>query len=124
MKAIIQKLPLHESTSFVARTYRTPNFEVGWHQHVEFELILFTEGSGLSFVGNHVGEFEIGDVYFIGSYLPHTFQKTTPELVTSAIVVQFHPNLFGAELFDLPESKSIGPLWLVCERLSWPRPKV
>lgn len=110
MKTIVQKLPLLESTSFVARTYRTPNFEVGWHQHVELELILFTEGSGLSFVGNHVGEFETGDVYFLGSSLPHTFQKMDPDLLTSAIVVQFLPGLFGAELFDLPECRLIKKL--------------
>jgi AraC-like DNA-binding protein len=110
MKPIVQKLPLLESTSFVARTYKTPNFEVGWHQHVEYELILFTEGSGLSFVGNHVGEFETGDVYFLGSNLPHTFQKTNPDLVTSAIVVQFHTDLLGPVLFELPESRLVSKL--------------
>jgi AraC-like DNA-binding protein len=83
---------------------------VGWHQHVEYELILFTEGSGLSFVGNHVGEFETGDVYFLGSNLPHTFQKTNPDLVTSAIVVQFHTDLLGPVLFELPESRLVSKL--------------
>ncbi|TDW95917.1 AraC family transcriptional regulator [Dinghuibacter silviterrae] len=107
MKPLTQKLPLNEDGSFVARTYRTPHFEVGWHQHTEHELILFTEGAGLSFVGNHVGEFETGDVYLLGSNLPHTFQKRDPDLVTSAVVVQFLDDFWGGEFLRIPESRSI-----------------
>lgn len=110
MKPFIQKLTLDKTTSFVAQTFRTPNFEVGWHQHVEYELILFTEGSGLSFVGNHVGEFETGDIYFIGSNLPHTFQKREPGLITSAIVVQFREDFWGSEILNIPESRYIKKL--------------
>ena len=113
MKPIIQKLPLAESTSFVARTYRTPDFEVPWHQHVEYELILFTEGAGLSFIGNYVGEFETGDVFFLGTNLPHTFQKRDKELVTSAVVVQFRDDFWGRELLDLPECRTIRDLLAV-----------
>lgn len=107
MKPHIQKLPLNEQTSFVARTYRTPHFEVGWHQHIEHELILFTEGSGMGFIGNYVGDFEPGDVYLIGSNLPHTFQKTHPDLITSAVVVQFVSDFWGQDFLNLPENKSI-----------------
>lgn len=107
MKPHIQKLPLNERTSFVARTYRTPNFEVGWHQHIELELILFTQGSGLGFIGNYVGEFDTGDVYLIGSNMPHTFQKMQPELITSAVVVQFHEDFWGEQFLLLPENQSI-----------------
>ncbi|MES2457795.1 MAG: AraC family transcriptional regulator [Bacteroidota bacterium] len=110
MKPIIQKLPLHENSSFVARTYKTPNFEVGWHQHIEHELILFTEGSGLSFVGNHVGEFETGDIYLLGSNLPHSFKKRDPKLVTSAIVVQFTEDFWGTAFLNLPECRHIREL--------------
>lgn len=110
MKPLVQKLPLNESASFVAKTFRTPHFEVGWHQHIEIELILFTEGSGLSFVGNHVGEFETGDIYLLGSNLPHTFQKSG-EQVTSAIVVQFKKDFWGDTFIDLPESRFIKQLF-------------
>jgi AraC-like DNA-binding protein len=110
MKPFIQKLTLDETSSFVAKTFRTPNFEVGWHQHIEYELILFTEGSGLSFVGNHVGEFETGDIYFLGSNLPHTFQKREPGLITSAIVVQFREDFWGSEILNIPESRYIKKL--------------
>ncbi|HJU46380.1 MAG TPA: AraC family transcriptional regulator [Chitinophagaceae bacterium] len=109
MKPLIQKLPLSGSTSFVAKTFRTPNFEVGWHQHIEYELILFTEGSGLSFIGNYVGEFETGDIYFLGSNLPHTFQKSGDQ-VTSAVVVQFRDDFWGTGFMQLPECRVIRQL--------------
>jgi AraC-like DNA-binding protein len=106
MKPLVQKLPLAENTSFVAKTFRTPNFEVGWHQHIEYEIILFTEGSGMSFIGNHVGEFDTGDIYFLGSNLPHTFQKSGDN-ITSAVVIQFREDFWGEHFMQLPETKMI-----------------
>ena len=107
MKPLIQKLPRSENYSFVAQTFRTPQFEVGWHQHVEYELILFTEGSGLSFIGNHVGEFDTGDIYLLGPNLPHTFQKRSPEVVSSAVVVHFNDTFWGSDFLLLPECRML-----------------
>ncbi|MHA4895232.1 AraC family transcriptional regulator [Pedobacter sp. PWIIR3] len=107
MKPLVQKLPLNDNQSFVARTYRSPNFEVGWHQHIEFELILFTSGSGLSFVGNYVGVFEKGDIFLLGSNLPHTFQKREITATASAVVVQFSPDFLGNTFLELPEAQEM-----------------
>lgn len=106
MKPLIEQLPLSDDTSFVARTHRTPNFEVPWHQHIEYEWILITEGAGLSFIGNYVGEFEAGDIFFLGANLPHTFKKSAG-LVTSAVVVHFREDFWGGEFLHLPESKEV-----------------
>jgi AraC-like DNA-binding protein len=116
MKPFVQKLPLPENSSFLAATYRTPHFEVGWHQHEEYELILFTEGSGLSFIGKQagdvsqaVGSFKPGDIYFLGSNLPHTFQKHGDQ-VTSAVVVQFKEDCWGRTFLTMPECRNIKQL--------------
>jgi AraC-like DNA-binding protein len=110
MKPLVQKLPLSQDSSFVARTYRTPNYEVPWHQHIEYELILFTEGEGMSFVGNYVGEYKTGDVFFLGSNLPHMFPQKDG-LIASAVVVQFKEEIFGKEFMNLPESREIRELF-------------
>ena len=110
MKLLVEKLPLTEDSSFVARVHRTPNFEVPWHQHIELELILFTEGAGLSFVGNYVGEFEVGDIFFLGSNLPHTFQKSG-DLITSAVVVHFKEDFWGQDFLKMKECKNIHSLF-------------
>ena len=77
MKPLIEKLTLSENTSFLARTYTTPAFEVPWHQHIEYELILFKEGEGSSFVGNHVGEFKTGDIFFLAATCHTHFKRRT-----------------------------------------------
>lgn len=107
MKTLIEKLPLAENTSYVARTFTTPYFEVPWHQHIEYELILFLEGEGLSFIGNYAGEFKPGDVFFIGKNVPHTFQKREKDMLTSAVVVQFREDFWGEEFIKIPELREI-----------------
>jgi len=109
MKPFIEKLPPGEDASFISRIHRTPYFEVPWHQHIEYELILFLEGAGLSFIGNSVDEFEADDIFFIGSNVPHTFQKSG-DLITSAVVIQFKDNFWGNDLLEIPESKRINSL--------------
>jgi AraC-like DNA-binding protein len=107
MKPLIQKLPLSEGCSFVCRTYKTPDFEVPWHNHPEYELILFTAGSGMSFIGNHVGTFETGDIFFLAKNISHTFQKKHNDMIASAIVIQFHENFWGADFINMTETKQI-----------------
>jgi AraC-like DNA-binding protein len=110
MKPFVQRLPLAENTSFVAKTFRTPHYEVGWHKHVEYELILFTEGSGISFIGNHVGDFNTGDIYFLGSQLPHTFPKSGDQ-INSAVVVQFKEDFCGEAFLQIPEMSRLRRLF-------------
>ncbi|MEP6846595.1 MAG: AraC family transcriptional regulator [Panacibacter sp.] len=110
MKPIVEKLTLSEDNSFLARTYKTPLFEVPWHQHIEYELIYFKEGEGSSFIGNYVGEFKTGDIFFLGSNLPHTFQKADRDLITSALVIQFRDDFWGKDFLQLPESRHIKQL--------------
>lgn len=111
MKPLIEKLPLTENTSFLARTFCTPEFEVPWHQHIEYELILFLEGEGASYIGNYVGDFKPGDIFFLGSNLPHTFQKTDKDQFTSALVIQFREDFWGADFMRMPESRQLKKLF-------------
>lgn len=111
MRPFIEKLHLAERNSFYARTHNTPYFEVTWHQHAEMELILFKEGHGTALIGNYVGEFQKGDIFFLGSDLPHTFQKADKDLFVSAVVIQFHENFWGTSFISLPECKALKELF-------------
>lgn len=110
MKPLIEKLPLSENSSFLARTYRTPLFEVPWHQHVEHELILITAGEGRAMIGNSVVPYKTGELYFLGSYLPHTFQKAEPDMQAAGIVIQFRDDCWGEPFLQMPELQSIRKL--------------
>lgn len=107
MKPLLQKLPLSEQTSFVARTYTTPLFETAWHQHPEVELILQLKGKGLCFIGNYIGDFSAGDIFLLGSNLPHEFKKETADMECSVMVVHFDKNFWGEAFWQLPEADEI-----------------
>jgi len=116
MKPLLQQLPPSPGTSFVARSFRTPYYEVDWHHHTECELILFTNAAGLARVGNHIGPFERNDIYFLGPHLPHTFQKRHPDSVAEAMVVQFKEDFWGAQFIRVPENRGLGQLLRTAER--------
>jgi quercetin dioxygenase-like cupin family protein len=111
MKPFIEKPVNNELSSFVVRTYTTPLLEVPWHQHVECELIMFTQGEGICFIGNQAEEFQTGDVFFLGSNLPHTFQNPSRSVIASAIVIQFKEDFWGKTFVELAECSRLRQLY-------------
>ena len=110
MKTLIQKIHIGEHESFACHMYKTPQFETNWHKHDECELILITEGHGTVMMGDYVGEYKPGDIYFIAGKLPHWFKKQHHNMTGAALVTHFKPTIFGEELLLLPELKSINLL--------------
>jgi len=107
VKTLIQKIHVEEQYSFACRKYRTPDFETSWHKHEEYELILITEGHGTALIGDFVGEYKTGDIYFIASNIPHSFRKRNHKMTGDAIAAHFKKNVFGESFFLLPEIKNI-----------------
>ncbi len=107
MQPLIQKILIEEQNSFACRTYRTPAFETNWHQHDEYELILITEGYGTALIGDYVGDYNSGDIFFMTSNLPHWFRKSNTKMVGSGIVVHFLKDFWGEQFLNLPEMKNI-----------------
>ena len=116
MKPLLQKLPLSENSSFVCRTYRTPYFETPWHQHDEFEIVMVQEGIGNALIGDYFGEYKPGDVFFLGSNLPHWFRKSDHNQTGSALVVHFLPEFWGKPFLSLPEMQAVCELFTLSKR--------
>jgi len=110
MKTLIQKIHLEEHQSFACRSYRTPIFETNWHKHEEFELILISEGHGTAMIGDFIGEFKPGDIFFIAGNLPHWFKKQHNKMTGCSEVLHFKPEIFGNEFLGLPELKNVRQL--------------
>ena len=110
IRPLIEKLTLAGTNSFLARTYCTPSFEVPWHQHIETEIILFNQGEGTAFIGNYIGHFKPGDVFVLGSNLPHMFQKLRTDMEVSATVIQFTNDFWGTAFLELPETLAVQKL--------------
>ena len=107
MKILIQKIHVEEQNSFACRKYRTPQFETNWHKHEECELIVITEGHGTALIGDYVGEYKKGDVFFLAPNLPHWFRKSHQKMTGSAIVVHFLKDFWGPSFLLLPEMKKV-----------------
>jgi AraC-like DNA-binding protein len=107
MRTLIQKIHVEEQYSFACRHYRTPDFETSWHKHEECELIVITEGHGTAMIGDFVGEYKTGDIYFIASDIPHSFRKRHHKIIGDAVVAHFKTDVFGESFFLLPEIKHV-----------------
>jgi AraC-like DNA-binding protein len=110
MRTLLQKIHVEEHYSFACRTYTTPQFETNWHKHEEYELILITEGHGTALIGDFVGDYTAGDIFLLGSGLPHWFRKNRKNSIGSAVVLHFRKDCWGAPFLQTPEMKSIKKL--------------
>ena len=110
MKPIVQKLPRQEFKSFVSITMSTPIFETPWHRHIENEILYIQEGHGTAIIGDFVGEFSPGDLFYIGSNVPHWFRKAQKDIFCTVVVIQFDQAIFGQTFLKMPEMAKVRQL--------------
>lgn len=118
MKLTYKQTEKKPENSFLARQDRMPCIEQDWHFHKELELIYFTKSTGTRYVGNSIGNFGPGELYLIGSNVPHLFRndreyyadKLEDEAV-DLVVVKFDPNFLGDGFSDLTEAKKLQALF-------------
>lgn len=107
MRPHIQKLPLSEHSSFLADEFITPNFETPWHYHTEYELVLIIKGKGKRFIGNHISDYEEGNLTFLGCDLPHLFRKHDAHAEGGSLVIHFKEEFLGNDFKLIPEMQKI-----------------
>jgi len=83
------------------------------HQHPEVQITLIIESEGKIIVGDYVGEFEPGDIYVIGSNLPHVFlndpgyYSRNNGKMAHSVTFFFDWKILGQAFRQLPEMKAI-----------------
>ncbi len=99
---LLQKLSPNEGSSFLIHRFESPYFESPWHFHPEIEIVLCDGGYGQKFIGNHISDYEKGDLILLGSNLPHWFKaddnfykKEEQKEKPASLVVQFNENLLA-----------------------------
>ncbi len=111
MKALFEKISTVEGSSFLTRYVALPQFDAPLHYHPEYELTLIVKGQGKRFAGDHVGNFEAGDLVLLGPNLPHFWRSDTQIKnnadLHEAIVIQFSNHFVDTILNNLPECASI-----------------
>src|SRR5688572_33195943 len=104
MRPAFRKLSLPVSNSFVVKPDDMP-VQNPWHYHPEVELLYVHEAQGTRFIGDSVGSLEQGDLFLIGSNLPHAMQRDLhyyrdhAEKEPFSIVIQFLPDFLGRDFF-------------------------
>lgn len=86
-----------------------------WNYHPEYELHLITKSEGQAFVGDYIGHFNPGDIFLIGSSLPHNWVSnlnSEDDFIDGRdVVVQFDHKMLGQEAQALfPEIAVVGQL--------------
>ena len=118
MKLTFKQTERRPENSFLARQDTIPCIEHDWHFHTELELIYFMKSTGTRYVGNSIGSFGPGELYLIGSNLPHLFrnekqyyQDDGEVRAVDLIVVKFEQDFLGKDFLGLPESRKIQRLF-------------
>jgi AraC-like DNA-binding protein len=75
MKAQLEPIVSGTGDSFYARRFELPHFDHPLHYHPELELTYVERSSGRLIVGDHIGWFGPGELYFFGANLPHIFSQ-------------------------------------------------
>ena len=97
--------------------FDVPYFETPWHFHPEYEIVLVTESTGQRFVGEHIKEYQAGDLCLIGPNVPHLYRSDEEyylpncELRAKSIVIHFKDDFLGKDFFNVPEMKHVHALF-------------
>ncbi|WP_183559617.1 AraC family transcriptional regulator [Mucilaginibacter sp. SP1R1] len=116
MKPQLLKIPYGPDHSFAVRKEMAPNINNRWHYHPELELIHFHNGFGTQFIGDHISQFEPGDIVLVGSNLPHFWKydevyfsnQISPDSYST--VIHFFENFVGERFLYLPETRHVKTL--------------
>ena len=105
-----------ENESFNVQLEEGSSFYPVRHYHPEVQLTLIMEGSGTRFIGNSIASFQEGDLFLIGSNVPHVFRNELQddsdqhELKVKSLSIYFKPDALGNTFFQLPETRHISLL--------------
>ncbi len=113
MKPALEHLPKEKEESFVVKYFDYAYYPTPWHYHPEYEIVLVTDSTGKRLIGDHICNFEPGNLAFIGSNLPHTYRNDEKyyqpgsSLRAKSIVIHFSEASFGKDFLLLPEAISV-----------------
>ncbi|WP_295771918.1 AraC family transcriptional regulator [uncultured Mucilaginibacter sp.] len=116
MKPHLLRVATGPAQSFSVRRDTIPFFNNKWHYHFEIELIYLEKGTGTQFVGDHISNFNHGDIVLLGSNLPHYWRfddsqfSGNQSISADITVAHFKENFLGEKFLQLPESKLIKDL--------------
>ncbi|TIV69022.1 MAG: AraC family transcriptional regulator, partial [Mesorhizobium sp.] len=107
----LEVIQIRPSESFAVEWHGYPYHAVRWHLHPEYELHQIVATTGRYFVGDFIGEFEVGNLVLTGPNLPHNWISEVPETVPLRCrLIQFSEEFIGGAITTFPELGAVSPL--------------
>ena len=109
MKVVSFKVPKVSEEAFRFQEDKVPYFYDQLHQHPELQIMLIEKGEGTLIAGDYVGRFESGDLFVLGSGLPHVFRSDKhyyskkSKSKAHALSIYFNENYLGEAVWRLQE---------------------
>lgn len=111
MKVEYEKISPDTGSSFRLIHWKSENDRYFWHYHPEYEIVFVRKGSGKLHIGEHLKNYEEGELVFIGPDLPHTGFGYGVIGEHEEIVVQLRKHFLGEEFMQKPELQHIRELF-------------
>ncbi|PCI02703.1 MAG: AraC family transcriptional regulator [Flavobacteriaceae bacterium] len=117
MKPLYLERSSQQNSSFCITLKRYPHFMKIWHYHSELELVVLLKSTGTRFIGDHIHQFNEGELILIGKNLPHmwlndkVYFEENSSLTASALVVHFKEEFLGKQFWATPEMNAIPKLF-------------
>ena len=108
MKVYPFKIPKPNNNALIYQEDIEVVFYDKLHQHDEIQISYIEKGNGTLLVGNSFTNYYTGNVFVIGSNVPHAFKSDTSKNETSKMLTLFFTKeSFGTSFFKLEEFEEI-----------------
>jgi AraC-like DNA-binding protein len=106
VKPVFENVRSKDGGSFACLEFQGPEFECPYHFHPELEITWILSSEGQRMAGDSWSNFAAGDLDFFGSGLPHLYRNWNPGNAHSRYI-QFREDVFGRDLWGMPECSRI-----------------
>ncbi len=90
---------------------KLPCFDHPFYFHPEIEITYLSASNGTCVIGDYIGSFNAGELYLLGSELPHVFRNTPqPSEVAEAEVLHLSETIVKGPLAGIDELKDFTAL--------------
>lgn len=113
MKLITFKIPFTNKELVRFQLDNLPHFYDKLHVHPELQITIILKSEGTLIAGNYIGSFNPGDVFVIGSNLPHVFKnkaayyQTTKNLRAESLAMYPNDQLLRDTILNYKETDAI-----------------
>jgi len=116
MKVLPFQIPKPAQKALIYQIDEGSQFYAQLHQHAEIQISLIVHGEGDLVVGDTMTRFAVGDLFVLGSHLPHLFRSDAQNAAHVEMrSLFFTKESFGKLFFDLIELKELDALFLRME---------